>query len=376
MAHPDLHTGSGRFQCAPMPVLTPTASDRLSLLRFPLIVGVVFIHAYATTVQTAGAQIGSSQLHPAAALFIEMLSQGVARSAVPCFFLVAGLLYFWGLPAGVSPHAPKWRTRVRTLLLPYLFWNLLSAGLFALAQSLPATRAYFSGAQTPIAELSTLEFLAGLFGVGRAPFSYPFWFIRDLMLLVLAAPLLGLLLRRLGAPLLVALFGAWLLWPGLSMLPSLEALAWFALGAWLGLREREPFPPASWLAGLLLAYAFALPLVVAGPWPQARPWLHQGLVALGVAAALAATAWLVTRPRWRAALLQLAPASFFVYAAHEPLLTVARKLSYRLLQPEHSLLLLTLYLAVPLAVIGVLLLLRAALQRLLPGPLAWVSGGR
>lgn len=359
-----------------MPALDTASSERLTLLRFPLIVGVVFIHAYATTVQTAGAQIGNSQVHPAVALFIEMLSQGVARSAVPCFFLVAGLLYFWGLQPGWATHAAKWHSRVRTLLLPYLFWNLLSAGLFALAQSLPATRAYFSGAQTPILELSPLEFLAGLFGIGRAPFSYPFWFIRDLMLLVLAAPLLGVLLKRLGAPLLVALFGAWLILPALALVPSLEALAWFALGAWLGLRERQPFPPARWNAGLLLAYALALLLVVAGPWPQARPWLHQGLVALGVAAALAASAWLLVRPRWRAALLQLAPASFFVYAAHEPLLTVARKLSYRLLQPEHSLLLLALYLAVPLAVIGVLLLLRAALQRLLPGPLAWISGGR
>lgn len=359
-----------------MPALDTASSERLTLLRFPLIVGVVFIHAYATTVQTAGAQLGSSHLHPAAALFIEMLSQGIARSAVPCFFLVAGLLYFWGLQPGWAAHVSKWRARARTLLLPYLFWNLLSAGLFALAQSLPATRAYFSGAQTPILELSPLEFLAGLFGIGRAPFNYPFWFIRDLMLLVLAAPLLGALLQRLGAPLLVTLFGAWLAWPTLALVPSVEALAWFALGAWLGLRERAPFPPAAWNASLLLAYTLALPLVVAGPWPQVRPWLHQGLVALGVAAALAASAWLLVRPRWRTALLRWAPASFFVYAAHEPLLTVARKVSYRLLQPEHSAWIVALYVLVPMVVIGLLLLLRRGLLHWAPGPLAWISGGR
>jgi len=358
------------------PTLDPRSSQRLALLRFPLIVGVVFIHAYATTVQTADGSLGTQRLHPAVALFIEMLSQGLARSAVPAFFLTSGLLFFQDFTPSWAGYREKWRSRLRTLLLPYLFWNLLTAALFALAQSLPATRSYFSGASTAVLSLSPLEFLAALFGVGRAPLSYPFWFIRDLMLLVLLAPLLGMLLQRLGGWLLLPLFAAWAAWPGLPAVPSLEAAAFFALGAWLALARRPVFALDPWTRPLLLAYALALPLVVAGPWGELRPWLHQGLVALGVAAALAASGWLVDRPRWRERLLALGGASFFVYAAHEPLLTIARKLVYRLLQPEQSLLILLLYLAIPLGVIGLLLLLHRGLKRLAPRPLAWVTGGR
>lgn len=350
--------------------IDPHSSQRLALLRFPLIVGVVFIHAYATKVQTAGETVGVGDVHPLVSFLIEALSQEIARSAVPVFFLISGLLFFHGFTPSWAGYVDKWRSRVRTLLIPFLFWNLLTAGLFALAQSLPATRAYFSGASAELLSLSPTEFLAGLFGIGRAPFSYPFWFIRDLMLLVLLAPLLGLLLQR--AWLLAPLFVAWAALPGWQLVPSLEALAFFSLGAYLGLNGRSPFALDRWAGLYGLAYAMALPLVVLGP-AEWRPWLHQGLVALGVVMALALSAWAMA---WREPLLKLAAASFFVYAAHEPLLTIARKLAYRALHPSSSWQVLLLYLAVPLTVVVLLLLLQRVLQRLLPGPLAWVSGGR
>ena len=62
-------------------------SRRLVPLTFPLIVGVVYIHA--SDIRLAG------HATPWLDLICNLISQGVARVSVPAFFLMSGYLCTW-----------------------------------------------------------------------------------------------------------------------------------------------------------------------------------------------------------------------------------------------------------------------------------------
>jgi len=63
-----------------------TSSERLSVLRFPLIVGVVFIHAYSTEVGFSNGAVGTIDSGYLVGFMRDLISQGLARLAVPQFF--------------------------------------------------------------------------------------------------------------------------------------------------------------------------------------------------------------------------------------------------------------------------------------------------
>ena len=70
-------------------------------------------------------------------------------------------------------------------------------------------------------------------------------------------------------------------------------------------------------------------------------------------------------------LLRYAPASFFIFAAHEPLLTVVKKLLPKAVPSA-----LGVYLLAPVIVVAVLLVLHRLLARALPRVVGVLSGGR
>jgi peptidoglycan/LPS O-acetylase OafA/YrhL len=76
-------------------MLSPGSSLRISLLRFPLIVGVVFIHNYEATVGfTNGTMaIGLSQNNFVSEFIRYLISHGIAGLVVPTFFLMSGYLF-------------------------------------------------------------------------------------------------------------------------------------------------------------------------------------------------------------------------------------------------------------------------------------------
>jgi len=75
-------------------------------------------------------------------------------------------------------------------------------------------------------------------------------------------------------------------------------------------------------------------------------------------------------------LLSLSGASFFVYAAHEPFLGIARTLAFQFLSFNWPYTLLLIYLLVPLGVVAALVAVHSILGAYVPGVLRFVTGGR
>ena len=358
--------------------LDPESSERLALLRFPLIVGVVFIHAYGSVVafDNGATAVGAAQAAPAVTFVQDLVSQGLARIAVPLFFWMSGYFFFLGFTGAWAEYRAKLRARVKTLLIPFVFWNAATLLVFAVVQALPATRGMFASATRLVRDYSGYDFCAALLGFTRFPAAYQFWFIRDLMVVVLLAPVSHLLLRFLPRLSVLVLLGLWFFdaWP--VAIPSAAAVAFFHAGGWCA---RTGFRPAALdrIAGPVLATYAAL--VLLDTYGSSRGWsdaLHPAGILLGVAAALALSGPLARTDRLKKGLLAAGSCSFFVFAVHEPLLTVFKKTAYLMFRPESGAAVLALYFLVPAAVIAVALAAHAVLRRLAPRLLAVVAGGR
>ena len=222
----------------------------------------------------------------------------------------------------------KWTSRVHTLLVPYVLWNLLILCLWAFAQWLPATSGILPTAGKRVADFGAWDYANALFGMTGYPIAYQLWFIRDLMLLMLMAPLLQLASKRVPNLVSLVLLLAWLTetWP--LGIPAAEGVVFFYAGVRLALSPGAPerldrfAPPFLFLyAGYLIAFAW-LPARM-----SAHAWGMFGLV-LGGAAVIFLTRALVRHARIRRSLACPAGLVFFLFAAHEPLLTIVKKGAY------------------------------------------------
>ena len=326
-------------------MLDSESSLRLNLLRFPLIIGVVFMHAYESTAVFAGNEIGVSQPNFFATFVRNFISQGVARTAVPLFFLMAGYLFFARFEWSKEGYILKLRARTKTLLVPYVFWNIAALSIIALGQAMPVTQIYFSGKIPLIASFNGFDYLKAItaFNPTGSPIAYQFWFIRDLMILVLLVPLINLSLKVAPLPFLGIILLCWFLgvWPFLA--PSSEATLFFCAGSYLALMHKSLFAVDKYVSILVLPYLIIVAFNAIFIKHPFNPFLHKFGIILGVLVALFMTKFLVRTESLKSFILWLSSASFFVFAIHEPLLRILRKVSYKVISPDSSALILLLY---------------------------------
>lgn len=349
-------------------------SSRIETLRFPLIVGVVFIHNYVSKITLAQGSIGIAHSSAWADFVRFFVSQGIARVAVPLFFLISGYLFFLG-EWSWSRYADKLRRRVNTLLIPFLFWNLAAWAIYTAGRSISQTRMYFAGgAWPPAGSSSLLSYLGALFGVNTFyPIDYQFWFIRDLIALVLLAPAIHFLLRgRIALPFLMILFGLWFVTELPVFWPRLETIFFFCLGAYLS----KPGKNASYLDnfGPWISAAFLVLVALYAAFPDSPLYLRKSVIVFGVP-----TLWWLTGLTTRTAKLALlltglSGDSFFIFAAHEPLQTVARKILYEVFLPASGAAVLTLYFLIPVCIIALLVVTHRSLLKMMPGFAGLITG--
>ena len=356
------------------------SSERIDVIRFPLIVGVVFVHNFATVIRMSNSTIGVSD-NPFYVDFIRnLVSNQVARIAVPLFFLISGYLFFQKFDMTWKLYRSKIKSRYQSLMIPFIIWNLLTIAAILGAQSNPYTAQFlavkFAGADTGygLHDLDAIGYIEGFLGIGRYPFSYQFWFIRDLLLLVIASPAIYIL-NRFGYMIVTPILAFWWAtnwWP--LPMPSIEATFCFSLGCLFALKGVSLFrlDPFGWQISIAsCALAVAACLLVDEPYGH---YVHKAAIVFGIITALFLTSFIQRSARLKAALIVLVVPSFFVYAAHEPLLTIVRKLAYRVLNPQDPAIILGLYFVLPLLVIVVLIYTYQALVRFAPSVAAMLTG--
>ncbi|WP_088348008.1 MULTISPECIES: acyltransferase [Rhodomicrobium] len=289
-------------------------SARIEIMRIVLILGVVVIHIPFDT--AASPYAGHRDLWTPLHL---LLRDVVFRAGVPCLGAISGYLVF--RKGHRIDYGGLLRSKARTILVPFLIWNF---GLYALVlagESIGVGEGHFpnlAAAPAPV----TLDLL---FAIEHAPVNLPLYFLRDLMVCCLLAPVIGLLVERAPWPTLAALFLISVLGLRTYVLLRPDILFSFALGAALAIHRIDPIrldphAPKLLAAFLLGSLALATWMLV---WPQEHHALLMSAVkllsAFGILGAWAAGALIAASP-FGATMAEAGRFSFWIFCAHYPVL--------------------------------------------------------
>lgn len=274
-------------------MLDERTSEIISRIRLYALLGVVVVHS-APSQTTA---------------LMDVLANRGPSACVPLFFLISGFFLLQKPIETFAVAKQEWKKRARSLLMPFLFWNVaMYAGIVMLWAAHPSV---LEGTPYALQGASIRSAVASIAGIGRAPIHYQFWFLRNLLILVLLAPLLRRFLLQ--AP-----------WLGLALallvepFELLSGCPYFFAGGILaqhGSRNLflvgRPLVVVGACAGFLMSTAFV-------PVPEAA------VLAASAALFVAMSNIRIVGARARSWFASLSESAFFIYAVHEPLATLIR----------------------------------------------------
>jgi Uncharacterized protein conserved in bacteria len=359
-------------------------SKVIDFLRFPLIVGVLFIHNEAGKLVVNGEILGSDGF-----LFYycsQFFSHVLGRIAVPLFFFVSGFLFFLNISKfNLHSYESKLLMRAKTLLIPYIFWNLVVFVIYFALQSIPALNTFTNKELDWHNILSYLwnnsgEMKAGYpleLGTVSFPIAYQFWFIRDLMIVVLFSPLIYLICKYTKLYGLITLgilwyFGCWPHFVGFGIV----SIFFFTAGAYFGINKYNLLE----CFGKVRNLSFVLYPIIAIADLLTKEFLfnsyiHKAGILIGIMLCFNLVTLLFERKRIKS-ISFLSAASFYVFAMHEPLMKTLRKITFLIVKPESDISLTSLYFLNVITIIALALCSYWLLRKFLPKFTAVITGGR
>jgi len=356
-------------------------SKTIAYLRFPLIVGVVFIHNKMEKVDIQG-QIVSFDSWSWLTDIMYYFSSVLPTISVPLFFFISGYLFFYQTGFSKEIYENKIRRRCHTLLIPYLIWNFVNI-LVLLIQMLPCFQTLFpllKGYRIDFSEFLSFFWSSDypLAPASKAPIYFPFWFIRDLMILSVISPLIYFLIRKTKILFILLVGGIWFFTLGKQIgLPPIshQSVFFFPLGAYFSI-NRINFvalsSKASWAPWIYLLVSI---LDVANKGESNSFWFHNVGIIVGMIAVTYIVSILIKKQKIHTNQF-LSDASFFVFALHGIFISKLMKILVMTIHPQSPVLILFIYFMVPIATILICLWLYRLLSGFFPKAMKIATGGR
>ena len=289
--------------------LTCSQTKVINATRCLLVILVVFIHVLPNRNPTLDTSDVSSCLY---SVITEMISHNIAKIAVPCFFVFSGFFFFYTFDGVMSGKwlAGKLKKRIKTLLLPYLFWNIVFVGLIILKNNAVLHTGAGDDFYNQLREL-------GWYGVMWGwPINLPLWYIRDLLCLSIISPIFYYLFKYLkGYGLLLLAMPYYLLVdtgiPGFGTV----SLFFFGVGAYLSVNRINMISVANNFEAF--GYSAAILFLISSVLLSGNA-AHEIVIRFFIPFGIVSLINLVCRmgERTVSLLSSFAACSFFVYAAH------------------------------------------------------------
>jgi fucose 4-O-acetylase-like acetyltransferase len=288
-----------------------TTFESIEVLRFPLMILVVFVHVISPEPHAVNLSWDPDNMYT---LFSELISHIIGRVAVPVFFLFSGYFFFLKLHTfNRRIYMEQIGKRCRTLLIPYLFWVMLYVLLVVLKNVILSRLGVAE--DDMYVEIKVGHYDQLLWG---GPLLFPFWYIRDLMCMVLLTPLFYLLFKYLKVAGLFLLVITYLMvWelnvPGLGT----TAFFFFGAGAFMGQYKYDLMALGMNYKGLIvLTSVISLGLAADHHATAGFEYWVRPFVIAGVVAVLYLGNLLVKTIQLKSHLLTLSSSVFFIYAVH------------------------------------------------------------
>ena len=371
-------------------------SQSLDLLRFPLAVVVLTIHTFSSEgfmLQGAPVSFESMPFFMELNYFIDGFLRG---QSVPIYFFISGYVFFLGVELTREKYAKKLRNRVKTLLIPYVIWNVVAL-LMALLRKLPFLSSIFPNAHKAQLDFSLsailetfwdnskgiwIEPLSSVDSVGAKtyPVDVPLWFVRDLMIVVLCAPLLYWVLKRTRHWFVLFLGVLWFIFAHYETLGRtnqlLIAFFFFSWGAYMSvnkkdmIREFNRFFKPSMVGYPLLGLLYVVSVHCC---PDLTATVKSLNVLVGLFFAYNMASWLLAHKVCKVSPF-LASASFFIYVTHTLVCVDLLKALFLLFHPTGDLGMFLIYTLTVIITVGMLLLTFYLMRRYTPGLLKVIAG--
>ena len=159
--------------------------DQISWLMFLFSIFVIWVHSYNVDLFSGGAQDGIWSLADRIENFV---SVGLGQIAVPGFFLLSSYLFFRNF--SWDKLLRKWKSRVFSVLIPYVVWNLIYYLGYMAASRFLAIRSVVG---RDIIPFSVQEIWRAVSQYAYAPI---FWYLYQLIFLIIVSPMIYALVKN------------------------------------------------------------------------------------------------------------------------------------------------------------------------------------
>lgn len=219
--------------------------NKITWFSFLFSILVIWVHSFNAELFLGKSEKGQ-RIYELEAFF----GRDLAQIAVPGFFMISSYLFYRNFREGIAGvsgsvcQSPaknfltrlweKWESRIRSVLVPYLLWNAIYYMGYVIGSRLPFVEKVVGKGIVPV----SLEVFVD--AVLHYRYLYVFWYLYQLILLILLAPVLYLLLKNirismvfLAAAAACAFFDVRL--PALNA----DALFYYCAAAWAAIHGRR-----------------------------------------------------------------------------------------------------------------------------------------
>lgn len=342
-------------------------SKKIAILNAVAIVLVLLLHSYF---------LEAAEYPVAQNVQLFTGTNGISGVAVPLFYFISGVLFFKSVNR-IKDCISGIRKRIRSLLVPYIIWNIIFVGWYLVMSIIPGISGFINSdmlshfsINTPFASMDYLLL---------EPAGFHLWFLRDLILYVFVSPLIYVVCKRfpLVAYLLVfVLFG----WINRCGLPYFSAGAVVAMHYGLDIFDKGVFKnnAVRFLLLMLFAAKCVMTTIPSCDVILYNPYFQQIANMAGII-----SVWWVYDVAFKAfsvstlekILLCVSKYSFFIYLFHEPALNIIKKLGLFILGVNNSTLV-VLYLISPILMTAIAIGVAIIMKSIVPKSYSIAVGGR
>jgi surface polysaccharide O-acyltransferase-like enzyme len=331
-------------------------------LSFVLSIMVVFIH---------NSTFAYYHLSNNPGIINNLFSNVIPRVAVPLFFLISSFLFYRNF--NYSDISRKYKSRLNSLFIPYLFWNIISMVFAALITYLPFVSSLLSGRE--LFDPSVISILSGIF---LRKYYVPFWFIENLIIFTIFCPIIYSFLKQkyIGAIVVVSvgvLYGFGIELPR-SIFYDGSSMIYYLIGSYLGIHYKSviniKLGRKSHIIGII---GTIMSIVLLFLYPEDSV---PGIIRVLILLMYCFSFWLVfdfftkyIKDYWWLSL------SFIVFATHLYLQPIIAKLIY-IVFPDNIIFAVINYFISPFISIIVMIIISKFLRKFLPSFWKIISGSR
>lgn len=336
--------------------LSQRSSLLINVLKCICCIGVVMLHTLFKDINVGTENLSNDGY--GWNTFVDV-SSIVYRTMVPLFFLISGYLMFLNYQDySFSWFKNKFRTRIDTLLIPYLFGTFVVFLFFHIASY--ALTGLMASGSTHSYNILTM-------------FWHPLpnkvlWFLRDLMVVIILSPLVVKIMEWSKWLTLLLIFCLWFTDVWRFQIPGFSSISFlfFYIGVYLACRKIDFIELTCNLKGKSLVVLFYAVIVISAFIFQSE-YLTKLSIFGGIPAIIIITNYTFTPPRlqfFNSAFWM--PASFFIYIYHVMTEVVLKKILFVIIQPQNALLNYVIYFVTVCATIAILSFIYWLLKRYIP----------